>query len=524
MPDVSAPAAELTFLDTVLRVSLTGIVVYRPLLNAAGQIVDFAFVRLNEAAQRRLHLPERPAQSYLTQYPHAAAAGVFAFYCAAYASGRVHHFDLDYPHDELNAYFQLAAQRHGDVLVVSFTDTSHQDRTAVDALLAEKRRREEVQTSERYFRRMADLVPNLIWQTDATGACVYLNASWHAYTGQTDGAGLGCGWQQAVHPDDVAATGEQARAAIGQRRAFSVLYRLRRYDGVYRWVWDTARPRHDEQGAFAGYIGSVSDIDERHQVEQALQQRTAELATARDHAQELNAELTARNEELQALNADLDTFVYMASHDLRGSVLNIDGLLQALREELPDAALPPGIAHLVELLYASAGRFKDTVDQMLQMARAQHAPAPAARTDLRRVVQDVVQDLRPQLTQAQARLDVADADGCVVVAPPATVRSVVYNLLSNALKYHHPDRLPHVQVSCQQQPEYTVLSVQDNGLGLNAAQQAELFAPFRRFHDHIAGTGIGLYVVKRIVENAGGRVQVHSTLGVGTLFRVFFRR
>lgn len=524
MPDISAPAAELTFLDTVLRVSLTGIIVYRPLLDAAGQIVDFAFVRLNEAAQRRLHLPEQPADSYLTHYPHAAAAGVFAFYCAAYASGRVHHFDLDYPHDELNAYFQLAAQRHGDVLVVSFTDTSHQDRTSVDARLAEKRRREALQASERSFRRMADLVPNLIWQTDVAGACVYLNASWHAYTGQADGDGLGHGWQQAVHPDDVAATGEEARDAIAQRRAFAVLYRLRRHDGVYRWVWDMARPRHDEQGAFAGYIGSVTDIDERHQVEQALQQRTAELATARDHAQALNAALTARNAELQALNMDLDTFVYMASHDLRGPVLNIEGLLQALREELPDAELSPSIAQLVQLLYESAGRFKETVDQMLQVARAQQAPAPAERTDLRRILQDVLQDLRPQLTHTHAHLDIADADCEAVVAPPATVRSVVYNLLSNALKYSHPDRPPCVQVSCQQQPDYTVLTVEDNGLGLNAAQQAELFAPFQRFHDHVAGTGIGLYVVKRIVENAGGRVQVYSTLGVGTVFRVFFRR
>ncbi|UOQ76558.1 ATP-binding protein [Hymenobacter sp. 5516J-16] len=103
------------------------------------------------------------------------------------------------------------------------------------------------------------------------------------------------------------------------------------------------------------------------------------------------------------------------------------------------------------------------------------------------------------------------------------LRSVVYNLLSNALKYRHPDRAPHVQICCQPQEGYQVLEVQDNGLGLNLQQgQDKLFAMFQRLHTHVEGSGIGLYMVKRMVENAGGRIEVQSELGRGSVFRVYF--
>ena len=103
------------------------------------------------------------------------------------------------------------------------------------------------------------------------------------------------------------------------------------------------------------------------------------------------------------------------------------------------------------------------------------------------------------------------------------LRSVVYNLLSNALKYRHPERAPAVRLSYQAIGDYQVLAVQDNGLGLDLAQgQERLFAMFQRLHTHVEGTGLGLYMVKRMVENAGGRIEVQSQLGKGTTFSVYF--
>jgi signal transduction histidine kinase len=132
----------------------------------------------------------------------------------------------------------------------------------------------------------------------------------------------------------------------------------------------------------------------------------------------------------------------------------------------------------------------------------------------------VREDLRPLLEQTGATL-VLD----VATLPPLqfsekNLRSVVYNLLSNAVKYRHPIRPPHIAVRAQVSPDGTVLTVQDNGLGIEAAHLPKLFTMFQRFHDHVEGTGVGLYMVKRMVENAGGQVKVDSQPGLGTTVTV----
>jgi signal transduction histidine kinase len=226
------------------------------------------------------------------------------------------------------------------------------------------------------------------------------------------------------------------------------------------------------------------------------------------------------NQQLTRVNADLDSFVYMASHDLRGPINNLEGLVQALREELPDPQAPVG--PLLRMMQEAVARFQRTLEQLsevLQLHQAQDPVAPVV--ELATIVDDLRQDLLPALQQTDGQLEV-DAEACPVVAMPAkSLRSLLYNLLSNALKYRHPDRSPHVRLSCHTQDGYWCLAVEDNGLGLTTHQQAELFALFRRFHNHVEGSGLGLYTVKKIAENLGGRVEVHSEPNVGSTFWVY---
>jgi signal transduction histidine kinase len=226
------------------------------------------------------------------------------------------------------------------------------------------------------------------------------------------------------------------------------------------------------------------------------------------------------NQQLTRVNADLDSFVYMASHDLRGPINNLEGLVEALQTELPDPLAPTG--PLLRMMHEAVARFQRTLGQLgevLQLHAAADTAAPPV--ELAAVVDDLRQDLLPALQQTGGALDV-DADACPAVAIPAkSLRSILYNLLSNALKYRHPDRPPHVRLTCRTQNGYWCLTVQDNGLGLTAAQQADLFALFRRFHDHVDGSGLGLYTVKKTAENLGGRVEVQSEPGVGSSFRVY---
>ncbi len=104
------------------------------------------------------------------------------------------------------------------------------------------------------------------------------------------------------------------------------------------------------------------------------------------------------------------------------------------------------------------------------------------------------------------------------------LKSVLYNLLSNPIKYRSLGREPWISVTCRSLGDYYVLTVGDNGLGMDMRQEAKIFALFKRLHTHVEGTGIGLYIVKRMIENAGGRIEVESKVGEGSTFKVYFKR
>ncbi|MBB4860713.1 PAS domain S-box-containing protein [Novosphingobium chloroacetimidivorans] len=134
-----------------------------------------------------------------------------------------------------------------------------------------------VRESEARFRNMADHAPVMMWVTDPSGYCTYLNRGWYEFTGQTTQEAEGFGWLEATHPDDSAAAEQVFRAANAARESFRMEYRLRRADGSYRWMLDAAAPRFDEHGVYLGYIGSVIDIDERRESEERHRQSEATL-------------------------------------------------------------------------------------------------------------------------------------------------------------------------------------------------------------------------------------------------------
>ncbi|WP_022822312.1 sensor histidine kinase [Hymenobacter norwichensis] len=235
----------------------------------------------------------------------------------------------------------------------------------------------------------------------------------------------------------------------------------------------------------------------------------------------LNQELDQANQQLTRVNADLDSFVYMAAHDLKGPINNLEGLVHILSDLLPGPE-PTEAGTVLHMMQESVTRFQRTLVQLSDVLKLHQAHNPSAPpTELATVVNDLRQDLLPALQQTGGVLEV-DATACPLVSVPAkSLRSLLYNLLSNAIKYHHPDRPPHVYLNCQTKDGFWHLTVQDNGLGLTATQQASLFTLFRRFHNHVEGSGMGLYTIKKIAENLGGRVEVQSELGVGSTFSVY---
>jgi PAS domain S-box-containing protein len=139
--------------------------------------------------------------------------------------------------------------------------------------------RDDVGGDDTRFRGVADQAPTVLWVTDATGACTYLNGAWYAYTGQTEAQAMGSGWLDAVHPEDLAEAKRAFATANAARKPFRAEFRLRRADGAYRWALNLARPRFNpaEGGAYLGFVGSVIDIHVRREAEERLRQSEARL-------------------------------------------------------------------------------------------------------------------------------------------------------------------------------------------------------------------------------------------------------
>ena len=275
--------------------------------------------------------------------------------------------------------------------------------------------------------------------------------------------------------------------------------------GYFNFVF---QPLHDGQRQPVGLVAIGTEVTDQ--------------VLARQQGQALNAELASTNQRLRRINTDLDTFVYTASHDLKSPITNIEGLLLALREQLPAPALAdPLVARLLNMMGGAVARFQQTLGHLTDISRLQQEyDQPAETVDLPALVEAVRLDMLPELTAAGATFTV-DLAACPSVRfSPKNLRSILYNLLSNAVKYRAPARPLLVQLRGYHTAQQVVLEVQDNGLGLSQSQQGELFRLFRRLHSHVPGSGVGLYMVKKLVENGGGTITVRSEPGVGATFVV----
>ncbi len=225
--------------------------------------------------------------------------------------------------------------------------------------------------------------------------------------------------------------------------------------------------------------------------------------------------LELQSAELQRSNADLESFAYAVSHDLKAPLRAIQNAASWVIEDLPKELLTQDVNENLEMLKARAGRMEALLNALLEYSRAGRAHERPSRVDVNRVLSEVVELLGApssiRISWARLPTDIFGAR--------APLEQVFVNLVSNAIKHRDRDDL-QIEVGARDLGAFYEFHVKDNGPGIDAAHHEKVFEVFQtlRPRDEFESTGMGLALVKRVVETHGGRVWVESSLGQGACF------
>jgi PAS domain S-box-containing protein len=285
--------------------------------------------------------------------------------------------------------------------------------------------------------------------------------------------------------------------------------RIRRIKGDWERIFSyggTLVP--DANGKPLMAVVTLSDVTERKRAAEEIRQLNMEL----------EQRVVERTAQLQTANNELEAFSYSVSHDLRAPLRSLDGFSQALMEDSADVLNAEGQDNLRRIRAASQ-RMGQLIDDLLNLSRLTRVEMSKETVDLSKMARDTVEELRAADRQRTA--EVVIADGLTANADPRLLQVVMTNLLGNAWKFSGKNPNPRIEFGYGGENGNKAFFVRDNGAGFDMAYANKLFGAFQRLHamHEFPGTGIGLAIVKRVINRHGGKVWAESAPDQGATFR-----
>ena len=464
--------------------SIDGFMVLESVRNVDDQIVDFRWIHANEAAERIVGKPRSwfTGRRLLEEMPANRQEGLFDAYVKVVETGKPWTHEFSYQHEGVSVYMRLIAAKSEDGFAASFADLSERYHAE-----------QQVQERERQFVSLANAMPQLVWTESPSGAHIFFNRGWYAYTGLTAEESKAIdAWDRVTHPEDIERRGARWARSLARGEPYEAEFRLRRHDGAYRWFLARAVADRDEKGKILQWFGTCTDIDATKRTEENL-----------------------RKTEVALREADLrkDVFLATLSHELRNPLAPIRNAASLLE----NSSLRPEAVERSRLIIGRQVRHMAALlDDLLDVSRITRGVFVLKKeyVNLQGILAEAVETARPLIDTKRHALTLDwPSDSIEIEADPVRLVQIISNLLTNAAKYTDPEGKIHF--SARIEHEQLLISVRDTGIGLTPEMLPKVFEMFSQVSPDQerseGGLGIGLALVRGLVELHGGRIEARSS-------------
>lgn len=390
----------------------------------------------------------------------------------------------------------------------------------VQDITEQKKEQQILHKSEQKFRLLADSMTQHVWTSDSNGNLNYFNKAVYDYTGLPHEQLETGGWIQIVHPEDRQTNIETWTKALNEGTEFILEHRLRNSLGEYRWQLSRAIPQRDAEEKIQMWVGTSTDIHEQRSFTDELEMRVKERTL----------QMQQKNIELEKMNRELQTFAYISSHDLQEPLRKIQTFSDLIMKGEANSLSVKGLNYF-ERMRKSAERMQNLIDDLLAYSRTSSTDKTLQNISLDEIMHEIKEEIAEELLHHNAVIKILNSQNLTIIN--YQFRQLLYNLISNSLKFKNTDIPPIITIAASffdghfsgmnPQLHYHILTFEDNGIGFDQKHAEKIFEVFQRLHtkDTYEGTGIGLSIVKKIVDNHDGLITAESTPGFGAKFTIY---
>ncbi|HYC84767.1 MAG TPA: CheR family methyltransferase [Chryseosolibacter sp.] len=515
---IDAHARSLMFLESVFMNAPFPISIFRGTEHRYELINDYAKKLVGNreliGLKAREAFPEVESQGYFDLLDNVYRTGVPYVGKESYlqfdrvGDGTMHEAYFNFVYQPL---FDLEGKKIDGILSVAMEVT--------DQVLARKK----IEQSEAQFVALADNIQNLAWMADRTGWVYWYNKRWYEYTGTAQKETEGWGWQTVHDPKYLPDVLGRWKQSIKTGSPFEMIFPVKGADGIFRQFLTRIHPIKDERGRVMTWIGTSTDVHEQKsfsdELEKAVHERTLELLEA--------------NRSLQKANEQLNSFNYISSHDLQEPLRKIRTFSNLINKEERNNLSVTGKEYLFRM-EQTVSRMQQLLDDLLAYSRTRTTEKAFEPADLNLLVDYVKKDFEETIAEKKAVIETINLGKANVIT--FQFKQLIQNLIGNSLKFAKKDTPPHIRIEGRRvtgaelqdiklspKTDYHYLSFTDNGIGFEPKYKDKIFEIFQRLHDReeYPGTGIGLAIVKRIVENHNGFIYANGQPQEGARFDIY---